>query len=138
MVGLREGFSSGQTSLLTRRDHSSLYRHDNSPSYTRILRDSPKNSRHKKLHVTPNGTDFSRTPPLNPPLSKEQRAKNYLKSHVLPMCKKRGKPTQVEIATDYGNTETQNLIRSNNFGSPGVEYHKRADSMRSHDSPRPV
>ena len=130
--GCRENKLSRQHTI-TKRDQATLYsQHNNSPSFTRIIRESPKTSRQCKLHVTPTTSDLiQRTPPLNPPLSKEQRAKSYLKpKKMLPLCKKLNgnRNAQIEM-TDYSNTlhDTQNLLRTHPYSPPGVDYTRNSD-----------
>jgi len=130
--GLHENKLSRQHTI-TKRDQATLYsQHNNSPSFTRIIRESPKVPRHSKLPVTPTTSDLiQKTPPLNPPLSKEQRTKNYLKTKMLPMCKKRNghKNTPKEVS-DYSSnhTDMQNLLRTHAISPPCVEYSRKADS----------
>lgn len=124
---------------ITKRDQATLYQQNkNSPSFSRLIRESPKVPRHK-LYVTPTTGDFARTPPLNPPPSKE-RALNYLKKPLSMACKRQRsiKNSHVEMVDYTNSNETQSLLLTNGvaFSSPSANESNNGNEITN--GPRPI
>lgn len=100
---------------MTKRDQNALYQQNkNSPSFTRLIRESPKVPRHR-LYVTQTSNDFARTPPLNPPppSTKEKRSVSYhqkpLHSSKKPRNQRKSIPLEMSDYTAHS-FETQKLL----------------------------